>query len=80
MHKLFSLFNQVELTISNKCKLFDALVGSILNYGAEVWGYHEATYVEILHTKVLPMGIKCSKIDEFVRTIRRIRAVSANYF
>ena len=30
---------------------FDVLVGSILNYGAEVWGYHEAKDVEILHTK-----------------------------
>ena len=51
LHKLFSLFNQTELNISNKCKLFDVLVGSILNYGAEVWGYHEAKDVEILHTK-----------------------------
>ena len=51
LHKLFSLFNQVELTISKKCKLFDVLVGSILSYGAEVWGYHEAKDVEVLHTK-----------------------------
>ena len=51
LHKLFSLFNQAELNISNKCKLFDVLVGSILNYGAEIWSYHEAKDVEILHTK-----------------------------
>ena len=51
LHKLFSLFNQVELITSKKCKLFDVLVGSVLNYGAEVWGYHEAKDVEVLHTK-----------------------------
>ena len=51
LHKLFSLFSQMELTISKKCKLFDVLVGSVLNYGAEVWGNHEAKDIEILHTK-----------------------------
>ena len=47
----FALFNQMELTTSKKCKLFDVLVGSGLNYGAEVWGNHEAKDMEILHTK-----------------------------
>ena len=51
LHKLFSLFSQMELTISKKCKLFDVLVGSVLNYGAEIWGNHEAKDIEILHTK-----------------------------
>ena len=27
------------------------MVGSVLNYSAEVWGYHEANDVEMLHTK-----------------------------
>lgn len=51
LHKLFSLFGQVELTTSRKCKLFDILVGSVLNYGSEVWGLHEAKDIECLHTK-----------------------------
>ena len=34
-----------------KCKLLDLLVGSILNYGAEVWVMYEAKDVEMLHTK-----------------------------
>ena len=37
--------------MSEKCKMFDILVGSILGYGAEVWGIHEAKDIEILHTK-----------------------------
>ena len=29
-------FNQVELALQLKLKLFDSLVGSVLNYGAEI--------------------------------------------
>ena len=51
LHNLFSIFREIELPTSEKCKLFDALVGPILNYGAEVWGMYEAKDVEMLHTK-----------------------------
>ena len=51
LHNLFSVFREIELPVSEKCKLFDSLVGSILNYGAEVWGMYEAKDVEMLHTK-----------------------------
>ena len=33
LHNLFSLFRQIEFTTSQKCKLFDVLVGSILRRG-----------------------------------------------
>jgi hypothetical protein len=36
LHNLFSIINQVELTTSEKCKLFDTLVSSVLNYSFEV--------------------------------------------
>ena len=39
------------MPISEKCRLFDTLVGSILNYNAEVWGAYEAKDVELIHTK-----------------------------
>ena len=51
LHNLFSIINQVELTTSEKCKLFDTLVSSVLNYSSEVWGFHEAKDIEIVHTK-----------------------------
>ena len=50
LHNLFSLFRQIELTTYQKCKLFDIMVGSVLNYSAEVWGNNEAKDIEILHT------------------------------
>ena len=62
LHNLLSLFNQIELPISQKCKLFDTLVTSILCYSAEVWGMHEAKDIELLHTKFCRriLGVKQS--------------------
>ena len=62
LHNLFSLFNQIELPTSEKCRLFDTLVGSILNYGSEVWGLNEAKDVEKIHTKFCRwvLGVKKS--------------------
>ena len=53
LHKLFIVFNQLELTSSDKCRLFDSLVGSILNYSAEVWGYKDSKDIEQVHCKFL---------------------------
>ena len=36
LHNLFIVFNQIDLNA--KCSLFDSLVGSILNYGAKIFG------------------------------------------
>ena len=62
LHNLFSLFNQIELPTSEKCRLFDTLVGSILNYGSEIWGLNEAKDVERIHTKFCRwvLGVKKS--------------------
>ena len=49
LHNLFITFNQIELTAKDKCKLFDTLVGSILNSGAEIFGYHTCKSIEHIH-------------------------------
>ena len=36
LYNLFTVLKNIELPPSQKCKLFDSLVGSILNFGAEV--------------------------------------------
>ena len=41
------------LTITDKCHLFDSLVGSILNYSAEVWGNTKSDEIERIHCKFL---------------------------
>ena len=50
LHNLFALFRQLDLPMSEQCKLFDILVGSILNYSSEVWGMHDANDIEVIHT------------------------------
>ena len=56
------MFNNIELSVDQKCNLFDALVGSILNFGSEVWGMHDASDIELIHTKFLRsiLGVKKS--------------------
>ena len=51
LHNLFSVFNNVEISVTQKCNLFNALVASVLNYSSEIWGYHEAKDIELVHTK-----------------------------
>ena len=46
-------FNDVDLPVSRKCKLFDTLVGSVLNFGAEIRGIHDALDIEVIHTNFL---------------------------
>ena len=53
MSKLFSILNQYEFKTQEKCRLFDTLVASVLNYSSEVWGYNEAKDIELIHTKCL---------------------------
>ena len=42
LHNLFTLFRQIDVPVTEKCKLFDTLVGSKLNYSSEILGIHEA--------------------------------------
>ena len=51
LHNLFSVFKQIDIPVSEKCKLFDTLVGSILNYCSEIWGTHQAKDIEVIHNK-----------------------------
>ena len=62
LYNVFTILNSAELPISQQCSLFDTLVGSILNFGSEIWGFHEATDIELIHTKFLRriLGVKKS--------------------
>ena len=62
LHNLFTIFNNIELPIIQKCKLFDTLVAPILNFGSKIWGMHDATDIELIHTKFLRriLGVKKS--------------------
>ena len=46
-----SLFQGIYLSVHDKCRLFDCLVASVLNYGSEVWGFHAGKDIENVHSK-----------------------------
>lgn len=62
LFNLFTVFRHIQLPVYQKCKLFDSLVGSILNFSSEVWGLHDAPDIELIHTKFLRriLGVKKS--------------------
>ena len=62
LHNLNRLFQNITLSYEEKFKLFDCLVGSVLNYAAEVWGFHKGPDVERLHTRFCRslLGVKKS--------------------
>ena len=41
LHNLFVVFDRFNVNIREQCSLFDSLVGSVLDYGAEIFGIHE---------------------------------------
>ena len=51
LHNLFIVYNQLDLPISHKINLFVYLVLPVLNYPAEVWGYHSSPDVEAIFSK-----------------------------
>lgn len=62
LYKLYQIFENTELPVYQKIKLFDSLVGSTLNFCSEVWGIHPATDVEMIHVRFLRslLGVKKS--------------------
>ena len=79
LHNLFSLFKQIEFSTTQKCKLFDVLVGSILSYSVEVWGNNEAKDIELLHTKFCRWILNVRKIYKTGGTLWRAGQISSNY-
>ena len=62
LHNLYRLFQDVTLCTKEKFKLFDTLVGSVLSYACEVWGFHGAPDIERIHSQFCRylLGVKKS--------------------
>ena len=43
---LFTKTNEMYLNTKAMLSLFDTYVGSVLNYGCEIWGFHNVKVVE----------------------------------
>ena len=62
------LYNFTSLSPSHKLDLFDKLVTPILNFASEVWGFHKAPDVDIVHLQYCKkvLGVKQSTQNDFV--------------
>ena len=62
LHNLYKTLSNVRLNIPEKIKLFDSLVSSVLSFSSEIWGYHQGSDIERVHTRYLRylLGVKRS--------------------
>ena len=51
MHNLNRLFQDITLSNNEKFKLLDCLVGPVLSYACEIWGFNGAPNVECNHKR-----------------------------
>lgn len=60
LYSLNSLFDNVNLDIEDKLKLFNSMVLPILCYGSEIWGFHKSPDIERVYLKFLKqiLGVK----------------------
>ena len=68
-------FLAVEVPASEKCELFDTLVGSILNYSAEIIGVLEAKDIELVHTKFCRWSLLVRKSTNLTGLYGELRRV-----
>jgi exonuclease III len=60
----------LSLNVETMLSLFDCYIGSVLNYGAEIWGFHKGTNIERVHLdycKTL-LGVKKTTCNVMVYT------------
>jgi len=51
LHNCFIILNHTDLPISEQIKLYNTMVVPTLNYGAEIFGFHECKDIEVIHNK-----------------------------
>lgn len=51
LSSLLNTFRQVFIGTNQKCYLFNTMVGSVLNYASEIWGFHRANDIEVVHNR-----------------------------
>ena len=60
------LYKFTAISVKHKLELFDKLVVPILNYGSEVWGFHNGNAIERIHMQFCKrlLGVKkCTQND-----------------
>ena len=58
---LISKMQSLKLNVNTKLSLFDTYVGSVANYGCEVWGLHPAKDIEKVHLDFCKKNTWCEE-------------------
>ena len=67
----------LKLNVNTKLSLFDTYVGSVANYGCEVWGLHPAKDIEKVHLDFCKkiLGVKKSTVSMMVSSLHTFSVV-----
>ena len=78
---LFHILQTVYLNAELQWQLFDSMIASILNYASEIWGFHRANDIELIHNKFcrfvlkvgknVPISFLCGELGHFPMFILR---------
>ena len=68
-HNLNRLFQNITLSDTEKFKLFDFLVGSVLSYASKIWDFYKAPDVERLHMRFCTNILSVKNLQVFQRYI-----------
>lgn len=75
MYGLFKIFRNIPLTVKQKCDLFDSMCLPVLSYGSQVWGFHRASEIDLIHNKFCRdiLGLsKTSSVDAMLGELGRL--------
>ena len=66
LHRIITRFH--SMSVLNVLDLFDKLIAPILNYGSEVWGFHQASDIECVQLSFRKhvLGVKINKTILFM--------------
>lgn len=49
LYRLLSVFNRLQMSVKQKCELFDSMCMSVMCYASEVWGFHRGPDIDFIH-------------------------------
>ena len=61
MSSLMNSLKQFFITPEEQMFLFDSMVGSILGYASEIWGFHRAKDIELIHNRFCRFVLKLGR-------------------
>jgi hypothetical protein len=61
LSSLMNSLKSVYISTEQQCMLFDSMVGSVLSYASEIWGFHRVHDIEVIHNRFCRFVLKIGK-------------------